>query len=435
MSRPIISSARHPLDWPLTRPAAALALSLVVMPLVAAPALAQSQVGADLSARAGISTNPFLSPGSTPTAATETIGIRPSWTMERPLTSLRVDGNAEITFYDKNYGTNENLNVQGSGTHRLSEYMTLNAALSYTNSIVGTFNGLGVPFGTSLPGTVIPTPITGGGTALPVVLPDLPNVITDPSLGGIGRRRQVYMASGGLSTALSLRDQLTVNMTATANRSKDANVEDFNYMTPTIAYSRALGEKLNVGASFSVGFTDYLGTSFGDATIYQPSLTVRRTISDRWSLSAALGAAIVSMKEFGSSRTSVSFNGSADLCRRDERLSTCLSASRQTLPSSFQGVRTQTSASGSLAYRLSARDDISVSAGYSRASDPIQRLPGITRDGSVDFATASASYSRRFAPSLWGNVALGYAKTFDNATRIGANMTALAGVTYRLGRP
>lgn len=427
-------SARITAARPLAQLAAPIGLLGLSLAATATPAAAQSRLGVDVSAKAGIATNPFLEAGSTPTALSGTIGIRPGWVLERPLSTFRVDGNAEVTFYDKGYSTNENVSVRGSGTHRLSEQTTLNGMLGYVNTIVGTFNGLGIPFGTTLPGTVT-TPVTGGSTAVPVVLPDTPGIITDPALGGIGRRRQVYMASGGLSTALSLRDQLSVNMSLSANRSSGTNVDDFNYVTPSIAYNRALGEKLSVGASFAVGFTDYRGTSLGDATIYQPSLTMRRGLSDRWSLSTALGAAIISIEEAGRSRTSTSFNGTADLCRRDERLSACLSVSHQTVPSSFQGVRTQTSGSASLAYRVSARDEISLSGGYSHAGQPIQRdVVSGRRDGSVDFANASGSYSRRFAPALWGNVTVGYAQAFDNDVRRSANVTALAGVTYRFGR-
>lgn len=412
-------------------PAGLLGLSIAVM---ATPAAAQSQLGVDLSAKAGVATNPFLQPGSTPTALSGTIGVRPSWVLERPLSTFEINGNAEVTFYDKGYSANENITVQGTGMHRLSERTTLNGTLGYVNTVVGTFTGLGLPFGTSLPGTVT-TPVAGGSTTVPIILPDTPAIVTDPALGGIGQRRQVYLASGGLSTALSARDQFTANMAISVNRSSSNTLDDFDYATPSIAYNRTISEKLTVGATFAVGFTNYRTTSVGDATVYQPSLTLRRGLSDRWSLSAALGAAIISINEPDGSRSSTSLNGSADLCRRDSRLSTCLSVSRQTVPSSFQGLRTQTSASGSLAYRLSERDDLSLTGGYSHASQPIQRnLLVASHAGSVDYANASGSYSRRFAPAWWGNVTLGYAQGFDNIERIGANLTALAGVTYRFGR-
>jgi hypothetical protein len=411
--------------------------ALLGLSLSASPALAQNQLNVDLYARGGVSTNPFLENGSTPNAFNATIGARPSWISERPLTTLRLDGNVEATFYDQGYGTNESASVQGSATHRLSEYTTINAALGYVNTIVGSFNGVGgyagVPVST-IPAVTPATPATDT-VIIPIVEPGLPFFLNDPSLGAIGRRRQTYQASGGISTVLSPRDQLSASMSFSANRG-GGGLDDFNYTTPSVAYSRALGERFSVGATLSVGFSNYLGRSVGDATIYQPALTISRGFTSRWTLTASLGAAIVDT-DLGAlgNDSSVSFNGSASLCRGEERWSACLTASRQTVPSFFQGVRTQTSAGGSLGYRLSANDDLAFNANYSRADEPVVRTPLVgARSDAIEFVNATGSYSRRIGRALWGNIVLGYAKAFDNAAQRDANLTALAGVTYRLGR-
>lgn len=416
--------------------------ALLSLSLAASPALAQNRLTVDASASAGLATNPFLEAGPTPTSASATLGIRPSWVSERPLTTIRVDGDANVSFYDHGYGTNGSVTVQGSGTHQLSEYTTINASLGYINTIVGSFNDVGVPIGSPI---IVDAPVIGGPivSAAPVIQPNLPDFVIDPTLNGIGRRRQAYLASGGIATMLSTRDQIGFSMSASANRSNGSNragfgLNDFNYVAPSVFYSRTISQDFSIGASFGVGFTDYLGTSIGDATIYQPSLTATRVLGERWTLTANLGAAIVDLNEAdGGSRSSTSLNGSANLCRKDSRWTACVSASRQTVPSSFQGVRTQTSGSASLGYRMNARDDLSFSGGYSHASDPIQRIvvDGAARDGSVDFANASGSYSHRFTPVLSGFVTLGYAKAFDdNGVKRDANFTALAGVTYRLSR-
>lgn len=415
--------------------------ALLSILVAASPALAQNRLTVDASASAGVSTNPFLQPGSTSSAITGTIGIRPSWVSERPLTTFRVDGSADVAFYDQGYGTNESFVVQGSGTHRLSAQTTLNASLGYINTIVGSFGDVGVPIGTPIPVNV---PVSTGlpavpGAQTPIVLPALPNVAINPALNGIGQRRQVYLASGGITTLLSPRDQIGATMALSANRSGGAQFEDFNYVTPSVSYSRTLNATTSVGATFSVGLSDYRGTSLGDATIYQPALTIAHVIGERWTLNAVVGAAITTLNGIdGSNRTSTSLNGSANICRRDTRWTACFNASRQTLPSSFEGVRTQNSVSASVGYQVSERDSLSFVGGYSHASNPIQRTAVIgPRAGSIDFANASGSYSRRLSPALSGFLTLGYAKAFDdNQAGIDANWTALVGITYRLsGQP
>ena len=416
--------------------------------VAASPAVAQDLLSVDASASAGVSSNPFLQAGPTSAAITGTLGIRPSWVSERPLTTLRIDANANLMFYDKDYGTNGSVTVQGSAMHRLSERTTLNGSISYVNTIVGSFGDVGVPIGTPV-GIAIPavgSPAASDTTTVPVVVPvqqALPTYVSDPVLNGIGRRRQAYLVSGGISTLLSPHDQLSFNLSASANRSSGdralnpLDLQDFNYFTPIITYSRTIDAKTSVGTSFSVGITDYLGTRTGDARIYQPSLIATRVIGQRWTLSGSLGAAIVDLNEIdGTSRTSTSLNGAANLCRRDVRWTGCLSASRQTLPSSFQGVRTQTSIAASFDHQVNARDTLSFNGGYSRASGPIQQVVvGDPHDQALQFVSASSSYSHRFTRTWSGFATVGYAKALDdNVFRRDANYTVLVGASYSFGR-
>lgn len=393
------------------------ALVLLDLLSLTAPAAAQDRLTVDASASMGVATNPFQQTGSTPLALSPTLQLHPTWTSERPLTTLRVEGDVQATFYNRGYGTNESASLQGSGTHKLSEYTTLNASLGYLNTIVGTFNGFQqVPVGPAVP-----------------IGADLPVFVNDPALGAIGRRRQSYQGAANIVSMLSPRDQIDVGVSLSANRFGGLAFNDFNYVAPSASYSRTLSEKFTVGAGLTVGFTDYRGSSVGDATIYQPALIVTRVLSDRWTLRATAGAAIVNLTEpLGQHRTSTAFNGSANLCRRDTRWTACFDVARQTVPSSFQGVRTSTTGAATLGYRANANDDLSVVAGYSHASNPIQDIVlGGRRDGSLDFANANVIYSHRFRPAFSGFVNLGYAKAFGDDLKRDANLTASAGVTYR----
>ncbi|MGR6331228.1 hypothetical protein ACU5AX_19375 [Sphingomonas sp. XXL09] len=391
------------------------AIILLDLVAVASPAAAQDRLTADASAGIGVATNPFLEPGSTPTVIGPTLSLHPTFTSERPLTTLRVEGDARATFYNRGYGTNESVSVQGFGSHKLSETTTLNAGLGYINTIVGSFTDVRVPVGPLVP-----------------IGADLPGVVNDPVLAGIGRRQRVYQGSGNIVSILSPRDQIEAGVAVSANRS-GGGLQDFNYATPSVSYSRLLSEKFTVGASFAVGFTNYLRTTIGDATVYQPSLTVSRDISERWTLKGSLGAAIINLDEgLGQNRTTTTFNGSADLCRRDTRWTACFNAARQTVPSAFQGVRTTTLVGTSLGYRMNEADDLSFTASYSHASAPLQRnFVNVPRDSALDYASAAANFSHRFRRTLSGFVSGGYAKAFGDSVRRDANLTANVGVTYR----
>ncbi|MBI0477223.1 hypothetical protein D9601_17890 [Sphingomonas sp. MA1305] len=391
------------------------AIILLDLAVMASPAAAQDRLTADASASLGIATNPFLEPGSTPVAIGPTLSLRPSWTSERPLTTLRVEGDARATFYNRGYGTNDSFGVQGYGSHKVSETTTLNAAVGYINAIVGTFGEARVPVGTALP-----------------IGADLPTLINDPALAGVGRRQKVYQGSGNIVSILSPRDQIEAGVAVSANR-YGGNLQDFNYATPSVAYSRLLGEKFTVGASFAVSFSNYLRTTIGDATVYQPSLTVSRSVGERWTLNASLGAALINLDEgLGRNRTTTAFNGSANLCRRDTRWTACFNAARQTVPSAFQGVRTSTVVGTSLGYRVNEADDLAFVGSYSHASEPLQRdLIAVVRDTALDFVGANANFSHRFRRTLSGFVSAGYAKSFGDSIRRDANLTATAGVTYR----
>ena len=384
-----------------------------------ATAQAQSQWSVDVGAGAGISTNPYQQVGAASSGATFTgnVSVRPSLVIQRPTTTLTLDGNAAVAFYGSDYGANESFALSSGVQHKLSERTTLTGSLGYFNSILGSYNDVRVPVGQ------------------PVIESQLPVNLTDPALGVLGRRQESYQGAVGLGSLLSPRDRVNVNLAASATRLGGVAYSDFNYLSPSASYSRAVGEGFDIGASMSVGFTNYLRTRIGDATVYQPQLTASRRLGSRWTIDLAAGAGIASVRNAnGTTTNSTSFNGSATLCRRDDRWNACFSASRQTVPSTFQGVRTQTSVSASVGHRLGPNDDLSLSASYSRAGAPVQQnVIGGVRDGGVDYISANGSLSHRFGRALSGFVSLGVANGYERGINRSANFTALAGLSYRFG--
>lgn len=372
----------------------------------------------DTAASVGVATNPFLQAGPTPTTASGTVEITPVYTMDRPLTTLRIVGNARVTGYTSRYRTNDSYAITGTGEHRLSERARLNAELGYINSIVGSTYDALVP-------VADPGPIS-----------ELPTFVDDPALAGIGRRRSAYQGRGSFTQQIGLRDEISARVLASATRyaNDDVGLDEFNYVNGGVSYARRVSEQFSISGNIDVGQVNYLGSRLGDATIVQPSVSVTRTLNSRWTMTASAGAAIVNLRGPVDDSTSTNFNGSISACRRDARVNACLSASRATVPSSVQGIRTQTGVAASLGYRVNPRDNWSFTASYSRANAPLlDSERGSVRSTAVDYALGSITYDRGFTPRLSGFVTGAVAKTFDDFVKRDANIEGRIGVRYRFG--
>lgn len=406
--------------------------------LVAAPASAQERWSVDVAASGGVATNPYQDPGSTPVTGSASIQLSPSYITESALTTWQLSGDiARTEYFQKQYRADQSYALNGSGTHNLSERSQISARLGYVNAIVGGYNGLGVIGGR----TIIPG-ITPGQPVLPPTLEPvfpvspttglLPGVITDPSLGGIGQRRQSYQAGAGFNTRLGPRDSFYTNLSVVASRAK-GGFDDYNYVSQGFGYSRTINERLSVSGDVQVSNSDYLGRRLGDTISYQPSLGINYQLNDKTRVSVNAGVSVNRIAENIGTTTSTSFNGSASLCKQDVRWDACFSLSRSTVPSSFQGVRTQNAASLSFGYRIGPLDSLSLSGSYSRTGAPIGNVvlgPALTR---TEFISARAEYGRTISPRLTAFVNGGVVRTKDDFASRDANLEARAGLRYRFG--
>ena len=415
---------------------------------ISAPAAAQDRLTVDASLSGGVASNPFLeNGGNTPTTASATLSISPAYLIDRGLTRFELRGDATITEYLKRYPNSDSFGVSASGSHRVSERTSLNAQLGYTNSVVGAFNDLGVA-GT---GIIIPsiTPVLPAAAADPntVIQPALTppalgigsNLTTDPSLGGIGRRRQSYTGGAGFSTGLGERDRVDFGVSVVASRARAGALDDFNYVAPHLGYRRAIRQGLDITADVGVGHANYLRTRQGDATTFSPSLGTSYRIAEGTSLNLSVGVTIVQARllQAGASRTTTSFSGQASLCKQDSRWNACISGSRAALPSAAQGVRLQTAVSLSAGIRLSERDTLSASSSYSRSGAPLGVTPTtvpIAFSTRTEYLSLRGQYDRRLSQRLFGFVSAGAAKAYGDQRSSGdPSYEARVGVRIRFG--
>ena len=152
----------------------------------------------DIVARAGASSNPFLANGDGVGSGFVELGIEPRIWDRNEKRELALQGHIRQRQYFRNYNSETSAGLAATASERLSERLTVGAALSFDTSRVGSFD----------PETrgVIATPLQGPGgvTALPTVDPTNIDLI-DPDIGltGTGLRRNFVAVSSSLSYQLS----------------------------------------------------------------------------------------------------------------------------------------------------------------------------------------------------------------------------------------
>ena len=298
-----------------------------------------------------------------------------------------------------------------------------------------------------------PHVVPGVTTVLPAVpadpnsaiLPDLApptlgivsNLTTDPSLGGIGLRRQSYAGGVGYTTGLGPRDRVDLDLSVVANRTGGGTLDDYNYVTQRVSYRRAINAGFDIAANLAVGQVDYLGQRQNDATTYEPSLGTTYRIAQGTSLSLSVGVSIVrtNLLADGDTRTSTNLSVQGSLCKQDTRWNACFSAARTAVPSSAQGVRIQTTGSVTLGMRLNERSSFSASSSYSRSGGSLGyvAVPAFYADR-TEYVSVRGEYDRQLRPRLSAFVSGGGARVFGDPRFVrDPNYEVRVGVRVRFG--
>ena len=410
-----------------------LGISAVAM-LMSEPAYAQSRFTTDVSVAGGVAKNPVQSVDNTNTTGSVTVDVIPQLTINDALTTYNIRGFAHVVQYTENIPSNNSFGLDGLVQNQISEVTQVSANISYLTNIVGGNNAYFLP----IDPTFAPTNPAGGGVILPNVI--LPNLADEIGLNGFNVRRHNIQTGIGISTKLSPLDSVSANVSASAVRYNGSGLQsEYNYYTQSFSYSRRISELGDVGVSVSLGETNYLRQQTGDAFTVTPTVTWSKRLSPTIDISAAAGLAFTSVQTGFGNRTSTDFSGSLNLCRTLEYSSLCLAASRSTLPSSFGGVRSQSSIDVTYSQRLSRRDSISGSVSYSRSSNPILNnnsfSPALTDNSqSLSYLRGYARFSRAFSDRLSGFVSAGYANTFESNLNRKASYEGSVGINYRFGK-
>jgi len=430
------------------------ALGAIVVVLAGLPFAAAAQTedrfSADVSGTAGFSNNPFSTVGNDTGSAVVTVDVAPRYQLLTQRSTFTLSADANFQQYLKDYGRNDSYSGAVDYQGRPSERVTTHARIDLSSSVLGAFNsylpvaagtglidpitgnGAGVAVGTGTGAGVGTTP--GGVVAVPVTPVSSLVPVTDIGLFGLRNRRRTARLSGDVGVGVSARDTLTFSGYAEATRYNGLQVSDYEAYTGTVGYSRRVSDYFDVGLQGSASSFDY---RFGqaDSRSYSIQATASGRLSPLWTASGALGVSFVDSDTAFSTR-STSLSGNLDLCRRGQFSVMCVEASRQVSPTGVAGSQYFSMIGLNWSRRLDERQNLSLSANYSKIGGGSTRLTGGALPLQTDYAQAVAGYDRRIGQRLRLVASVNYRQLLggSDANRP-ADFGGQVGLSYRIGDP
>lgn len=439
--------------WPLPLSVSRL-LAGAAVAIAAAPVAAQTTIPSiTVTAGGAYSSNPLLLQPSRSAVSTQ-LDVRPEVRF--------VDGTGEASI-GANYnradyitgglGSVDGYGVNGSASKRLSPRTTLGITAGFDSQILGAGNGFFVPSTLTVPtfgtGTTTGTgATTGAGTTdantaigiTPIVvnpvgvLPGSGGISGDVGLIGLQQRRNIISAAFTGSYLPGTRSTLSFGLNGTrssypGSRSGFSQLANFTSYGANIGYSRALSEISSGGLQLNVSKIDYArGLS---SQIYTPRLTYSRSLSSRWSLTAAAGAGIVRQQSAG---TNVSLSLEGSLCRLTERGQGCVTAARLPSATGLGGVSVLTTAGLSYSQRLAASLSLGVGASYSHIGNSVVATgTGLGIGNDQDLYSGNVSLQRQIGSRL-SIIGQGSYRHVNSSFANGSDLGARLGLSWSAGR-
>lgn len=371
----------------------------------------------DVEAGVGYSTNPLLRGDLGLGQGFGRISVRGVHTRytERSLTSLSAYG--ENVTYLGRYGSQQLISVAAHHDRSLSEtwkvFGDLDASLDRSGQLSTRF--IGFP-------TTIPTDIIGTPT-----LPDIQNV--DVALNG-----RTYRFSGQLGAVLKLTPRDNWSFRGGYSRSTfrsntlDSTTSDF---FGSVGYDRLLDERTTVGSIVTVRHSDYDPT--GNARVVTPQVTVRKSFSERTTLSGALGVSFARIDNGLTVRNSTGISANASLCRAGQGDSLCISVARDQQASSISGPVTSTSSSIGYFRTIDANQSIQLSASVGRYTRTDDTFLSPLSVGNSTYLNAAGSYSRKLGSRWYSGLNVSARKLYLDGPDPKADASGSVFLRYRFG--
>ncbi|MBU0864245.1 MAG: hypothetical protein KJ789_06030 [Alphaproteobacteria bacterium] len=380
--------------------------------LLASPVSAQTGSDVAVTASTAYDSNPFLAFGGDTDVASFRLELAPSIYRSDGISSLKVSGRVEHVEYMRLYDSAQNLSANVSASHRINERLDVSAVVAISSSVSSTdFAG----------------PIGGGGEEPgPEGLP-LP-VDNDITLLGDRQRRNSAAADASLRYTPSEFDEIRWSSSVRANRYGSARLEDSDYASQRLAYSRRINSGFTIGGLIDASVSNFKGGRIGDARTLSPQLAASAMLGTRLQASGSFGLSFTRTELAAGRDTSTAITGNASLCYKGSLSNFCLTGLRQVLPSAIGGVRKQTSIGTTYSLRLSERETVQLGGNYSTASAPLAG-PG----GDFESIRGYARYERRLNERTRLFASAGYSDTSDDRGVRRSNVQGAVGITFKFG--
>ena len=238
----------------------------------ACPAAAQTGSDVSVTASTAYDSNPFLAFGNDTETASFRLELAPSVYRSDGISSLKVSGRVEHVEYMRRYDSTQNLSANVAASHRISERLDATANFSISSSVSTTDFVGPIGVGDEVGSDDLPLPIDN-----------------DITLLGDRQRRNQAAADATLRYTPSEFDEIRWSSSARANRYGAARLQDSDYASQRLAYSRRINDGFMIGGLVDASISNFRDTRVGDA----------RTLSPQLSVSALLGARLQASGSFG----------------------------------------------------------------------------------------------------------------------------------------
>ncbi|WP_212598031.1 hypothetical protein [Sphingopyxis granuli] len=377
----------------------------------ACPAAAQTGSDVSVTASTAYDSNPFLAFGNDTETASFRLELAPSVYRSDGISSLKVSGRVEHVEYMRRYDSAQNLSANVAASHRISERLDATANFSISSS-VSTTDFVG-PIG-------VGDEVGSGDLPLPID--------NDITLLGDRQRRNQAAADATLRYTPSEFDEIRWSSSARANRYGAARLQDSDYASQRLAYSRRINDGFMIGGLVDASISNFRDTRVGDARTLSPQLSVSALLGARLQASGSFGVAFTRTNLAVGRDTSTTFAGNATLCHKGSLSNFCVNGSRQVLPSAIGGVRKQTSAGATYSLRLSERETVQLGGSYSVASAPLAGA-----GGDFESIRGYARYERLLNERTRLFASAGYSDASDDLGARRSNIQGAVGIVFKFG--
>jgi hypothetical protein len=370
-------------------------------PVVAAPI----QFSALLRGEIGEGTNPFLRPGVTKVSTFGSGSFAPKFVYQDARSQTSLDGEYSRQEYFSRYGHTDSLRATLSRTDQLSAQVQSSLSASYATNNRAEITD--------------------------------PSQVANQDPLNIGRRTYQTSAQYQLQVQASAKDQLIYGAQVvhlaygkSGQNAVNAFASDYTQVSVNGGYNRAIDARTSVGLQASLSSVN--SKIYPNSRAIQPELTAKRQLNAVWEVDGHLGAVFQHIDgPQGGSTTNISYG--ANVCAAYPRTHICVSGQRQTSPSGYGSLSTNTGVSARVTHDLSEHSHFTVSANYFKTSASASQVILAVRNSRAFLS--SAEYER----DLTQRLSAGFGGTYQwrDTSGIGGPARSVAGtvhVTAKLGR-